>query len=132
MSMNDTKKKMLSIKKWAVYGASPDESKFGYKIPMRMIKHGYDVVGVNSKYEGQQIGNMKVLGSLDEIPDDVECLDVVVNPKISLQVIDEAKKKGINYLWFQPGTWNEEVLEKAEKNGMNIVYDDCVYAILGP
>lgn len=130
--MNDTKKKMLSIKKWAVYGASPDESKFGYKIPIRMIKHGYDVVGVNSKYKGQQIGDMQVVGSLDEIPDDVECLDIVVNPTIALQVIDEAKKKGINYLWFQPGTWNEEVLEKAEKNGMNIVYDDCVYAILGP
>ena len=46
-------------------------------------------------------------------------------------VIDEAVKNGIKYLWFQPGTWDDEVIKKALDNNLNIVYGHCVYAILG-
>lgn len=122
---------MLAKKKWAIYGASPDESKFGYKIPMRMKDHGYEVSGINKKYAGQSIGGMSVVGSLVELSEKVECIDVIVNPKISLQVIDEAKANGIEYLWFQPGTYDDEVLEKAKSLGLKVVYGACVYAILG-
>lgn len=122
---------MLSKKRWAVYGISPDESKFGYKIPLRMLEHGYEIVGINKKYAGQDIGGIKVLSSLAEIEGSVDCIDVIVNPKISLQVIAEAKELGIRNLWFQPGTWDEEVLRKAEEADMSVVHEACVYAILG-
>lgn len=122
---------MLSKKRWAVYGISPDESKFGYKIPLRMLEHGYEIVGINKKYAGQEIGGIKVVSSLAEIEGSVDCVDVIVNPKISLQVIDEAKELGIRNLWFQPGTWDEEVLQKAEEAAMTVVHEACVYAILG-
>lgn len=122
---------MLSKKRWAVYGISPDESKFGYKIPLRMLEHGYEIIGINKKYAGQDIGGIKVLSSLAEIEGSVDCIDVIVNPKISLQVIAEAKELGIRNLWFQPGTWDEEVLRKAEETDMSVVHEACVYAILG-
>lgn len=122
---------MLSKKRWAVYGISPDESKFGYKIPLRMLEHGYEIFGINKKYAGQDIGGIKVLSSLAEIEGSVDCIDVIVNPKISLQVIAEAKELGIRNLWFQPGTWDEEVLRKAEEADMSVVHEACVYAILG-
>lgn len=122
---------MLEKKKWAIYGVSLDEEKFGYKIPMRMIEHGYEVYGINKKYAGQNIGGMQVVSSLAELPENIDCIDVIVNPSISMQVIDEAKARGISYLWFQPGTWNEEVIAKAKDAGLNVVYDACVYAILG-
>lgn len=122
---------MLSKKRWAVYGISPDESKFGYKIPLRMLEHGYEIIGINKKYAGQDIGGIKVLSSLAEIEGSVDCIDVIVNPKISLQVIAEAKELGIRNLWFQPGTWDEEVLRKAEEADMSVVHEACVYAILG-
>lgn len=122
---------MLSQKKWAIYGISPDESKFGYKIPLRMLEHGYEIVGINKKYAGQEIGGIKVLASLSEIEGGVDCIDVIVNPKISLQVIEEAKAQGIERIWFQPGTWDEEVLKKAEAASMKVVHEACVYAILG-
>lgn len=129
--VNEMMKTMLDKKKWAIYGVSPDESKFGYKIPLRMIEHGYEVIGVNKKYAGEEIGGMKVVSSLSELPNGVDCVDVIVNPKISLSVIEEAKKAGIEYLWFQPGTWDDQVLEKANEYGLTCVHDACVYAILG-
>ena len=69
--------------------------------------------------------------SLDEINEKIDCIDIVVNPKIAMMVIDEAVKNGIKYLWFQPGTWDDEVIKKALDNNLNIVYGHCVYAILG-
>jgi len=54
-----------------------------------------------------------------------------VNEKVALKVIDDAVKLGVKYIWFQPGTWNEEVIQKAKDNNLEIVYGDCVYAILG-
>lgn len=126
------KDEMLSKKKWVVYGISPDNSKFGYKIPERMLAHGYEVYGVNPKYKGDKIAGVDVYGSISEIENEIDCIDIVVNPKIAMGVLDEAKENNIENIWFQPGTWDENVLNKAEDLDLKVVYDDCVYAILGP
>ncbi len=131
MNMEEIKKIMLESKNWAVYGTTSDESKFGYKIPVRMKNHGYNVFGINPKYKGQKIAEVEVFGSLDEIDRKIDCIDVIVNEKVALKVIDDAVKLGVKYIWFQPGTWNEEVIQKAKDNNLEIVYGDCVYAILG-
>jgi coA-binding domain protein len=124
------KEEMLAKKNWVVYGITDDVEKFGYKIPMVMVQKGYNVVGVNKKYAGKKILGIDVYSSLEEVPMDVDCVDVVVNPKISLNVVDEAVKKGVKNLWFQPHTFDDEVISKTEKNNINYVNDDCVYAIL--
>lgn len=117
-------------KNWVIYGITTDEEKFGYKIPEVMIKNGYNVVGVNKKYVGQEILGVKVYGSLEEVPMQVDCIDIVVNPKIASMVVDEAIKRGVQNLWFQPHTFDDEVIAKVEKAKLNYVNDDCVYAIL--
>lgn len=47
----DKLNKMVEQKNWAVVGARSDESTFGYKIPMRMLEHGYNVYMVNPKLD---------------------------------------------------------------------------------
>ena len=111
------KKEMLSKRNWAIYGITTDTEKFGYKIPEVMKENGYNVIGINKKYKGQDILGIKVYGSLEEVTEEVDC-------------IDEAIKKGIKNIWFQPHTFNEEVIEKVKKADINYVDDDCVYAIL--
>ena len=124
------KEEMLAKKNWVVYGISDDVEKFGYKIPMVMVQKGSNVVGVNKKYAGQKILGIDVYSSLEEVPMEVDCVDVVVNPKISLNVVDEAVKKGIKNIWFQPHTFDDEVISKTKDNNINYINDDCVYAIL--
>ncbi|WP_455089107.1 CoA-binding protein [Peptoanaerobacter stomatis] len=124
------KKEMLSKRNWAIYGITADTEKFGYKIPEVMKENGYNVIGINKKYKGQDILGIKVYGSLEEVTEEVDCIDVIVNPNISMLVVDEAIKKGIKNIWFQPHTFNEEVIEKVKKADINYVDDDCVYAIL--
>ena len=54
---------------------------------------------------------------------------MVVPPHITSKNLEEAKELGIEYIWFQPGTWNEETIQKADALGLKHI-EDCVYATL--
>ncbi|GFN35938.1 CoA-binding protein [Tepidimicrobium xylanilyticum] len=122
------KDEMMSKEVWAVVGVTPNEEKFGYKIWKILLDNGYETYGVNPNYD--YIHNKKIYPTLKDVPTNIEVVDLVVSPKVSLNVIDEAKELGIEYLWFQPGTFDQEVIDKAEKLGFKIIYDDCVLATL--
>jgi predicted CoA-binding protein len=123
------KKEMLNLKKWAVIGATDDKSKYGYKILNKLRKKGYEVYGVSPKYD--EIDGVKVYHSIKYVPEKVDCISMVVNPKIALDVLDDIAELGIKYVWFQPGTFDEDVLDKAKNLGLYIVYYECVYVDLG-
>lgn len=122
------KNDMLSKKVWAVIGATPNSEKFGYKIYKKLKNHEYTVYGVNRK--GEDIEGDKLYTSLKDLPEKPECIDMVVNPKISKLLIPEIKELGIKYVWFQPGTFNDDVINTAKEAGLNIVYNDCVLVAL--
>lgn len=119
---------MLNKKTWAVVGVTDKKEKFGYKIFKKLIEHGYETYGVNPKYDS--IDGEKIYPALKSVPKKVDVVDVVVPPKITLNLLDEIHELGIENVWFQPGTYDEEVIEKAEKLGLKMVYNDCVYARL--
>lgn len=124
----DKLNKMVEQKNWAVVGARSDESTFGYKIPMRMLEHGYNVYMVNPKLD--EIEGHRVYKKLSDIEEKIDVVDVVVNPKVAISVLDEAKAMGIENIFFQPGTYTDEILEYADKLGLNYV-TNCIYKILG-
>lgn len=123
------REEMLQKKKWAVIGVTPDKNKFGYKIYNRLKEKGYTAYGVNSKYN--EIDGEKIYASIKDIPESIDCVNIVVNPKTTLSILDDIKKQNINYVWFQLGTFDEEVLDKANKLNFDIVYYDCLYIELG-
>jgi len=127
----DFKKEMLDKKVWAVIGATPDNSKFGYKIYKRLKNAGYTVYGVNPKYT--DLDGDKIYTSISDLPEKPECIDMVVSPRVSEEFLDEIKENGIEYVWFQPGTFDNAVIEKAESLGLKIVYKNyaCVLIELG-
>ncbi|WXR61698.1 CoA-binding protein [Peptostreptococcaceae bacterium AGR-M142] len=127
-SVDEVKVEMLKKKKWVVVGVTQDQDKFGYKIFKRLKAKGFTVYGVNPKYD--EIDGEKIYKSILEIDDDIDCVSMVVSPKISIKVIDEIVKSNINYVWFQPGAFDEEVLDKSKQNKLEIVYFDCVYVDL--
>ncbi len=117
-------KKMLTFKNWAVVGANNDELKYGNKIYRKLKSKGYNVTPINPKYEkvdGDFAPN--TLKDMDYVPD---CVNVVVSPKYSMQTVKDAIDLGIKMMWFQPGAFDEEVLELAESNGIHIVFYDCI------
>lgn len=123
--MND----MLDMKKWAVVGASKNEKKFGYKIYKLLKDRNYDVIPVNPVYK--EVDGDETCPDLLSINEEIDCVSVVVSPKRSEKVVDEAIELGIKYLWFQPGTFTPEIIEKAENAGINVVFYNCVLVELG-
>ena len=127
-SVEKVKELMLSKKKWAVIGVTQDKSRYGYKIYNILNEKGYVAYGVNPKYS--EVDGDKVYPSIKELPEKVDCVDFLVNPAVTLKLLDDVASIGIRYVWFQPGSFDEYVLDKAESLGLEMVYYDCVYAEL--
>lgn len=120
----DNIKTMLSLKNWAVVGATQNKSKFGYKVMKRLLDHGYNVYPVNPAYG--EIEGLKCYKSLEEVNEPIDVVDMIVNPKIGLQSIEEAAQKGIKYIWCQPGAADEELINKAKEKGLILAPNNCV------
>ncbi|MEJ8553850.1 CoA-binding protein [Tepidibacter sp. Z1-5] len=129
MDVEKLKEEMIKMKKWAVVGATDNRSKYGYKIFKKLNDKGYIVHGVNPKYS--EIEGYEIYNSIKDIPEKVECVSVIVNPKISNELLDDISDLGIKNVWFQPGSFDQDTIDKAKKLGINIVYYDCLYVELG-
>ncbi len=122
------KEEMLTLRNWAIIGATPKKDRFGYKIWKQMQEKGYTVYAVNPAYE--EIEGQKVYASLKDIDEPIDALDIIVNPQHVPAVLDVAKEKGINNIFFQPGSYDMATLEMAKEMGFNFIEGDCVYASL--
>lgn len=127
-NMDKNRKDMLEKKTWVVAGVTERKERFGYKIWKILKEHDYRTYGVNPNYD--EIEGETIYKSVLDLPEKVDVLDMVVGPSIAMKTLDEAKEAGIEYIWFQPGSFNDEVIEKARDFGFKILYNDCVYARL--
>ena len=128
MDFEKIRQEMLDKKKWVVVGVTEKKDRFGYKIWRKLKEHDYVAYGVSPNYE--ELEGEKIYATLSELPEEVDVIDMVVSPKISMNILDEAKASNIEYIFFQPGSYNDKVVEKASALGFKYLIDDCIYAIL--
>ncbi len=119
---------MLKLKRWAVLGATTNTTRFGYKIFKTLEDKGYTVYGISPKYD--YIDGIKVYRSIEELPGKVDGVNIIVNPMVALGELPKIKECGIKNLWFQPGSFNEQVIARARELGFNIEVEDCMYVEL--
>ena len=107
---------MMEKKIWAVVGANERPDKYGNMIYKKLKSRGYTVYPVSPNYETID-GDIcyRDLSSLPQLP---EVIDMVVSPKIGKTVVEEAARLGIKNIWLQPGTYDDELLDMIEKNGL--------------
>ena len=122
------KEEMLRLKNWAIVGATPKKDRFGYKIWKQMQEKGYTVYGVNPNYTS--IDDIPVYATLSDIGKPVDAIDMIIGAKHVPAVLEEAQALGIRNIFFQPGSTDESVIERAEEMGFNIITDDCIYRSL--
>ncbi|MDW7659172.1 MAG: CoA-binding protein [Bacillota bacterium] len=111
--------KMLQEKVWAVVGANQNPEKYGNMIYRKLKRKGYQVYAVNPRYD--KIDDDPCYASLSDLPQKVAVVNMVVTPKIGRGFIEEAIRLQIPYIWFQPGTYSDELGDFAEKSGLQIV-----------
>ena len=120
-------KLMLEEKVWAVVGANINPDKYGNKIYKMLKEKGYKVYPVNPKYE--TVEGDTCYKSLSSLPEKPGVINMVIPPKLGFAVVEEAVKLGLNNMWFQPGTYNEELVDLARQKGIKSVLS-CVLAVL--
>lgn len=124
MDSTDQIHEMLKCKVWAVVGATENQEKFGYKIYQMLKKADYTVFPVNPALSF--IGGDRCYPSVSDLPVKPSAVNVVVSPKIGVKIVEECAELGIKNVWLQPGANGAEVVEAAEKAGLNAIHQSCV------
>lgn len=117
-------KEFQEKKIWAVIGSVHNKEKYAYKIYNFLKRKGYKVYAVDPS--GEMVDGDKSYKLLAELPEKPEAINMVINPVKGEKYIDEANALGIKYVWFQPGAENEELINKANSYGMNVIHNQCV------
>lgn len=124
MAMEKMIDDMLSKKTWAVVGATDNPTKFGHKIYTKLKRFGYEVFPVNPMY--QTVDGDTCYPSLEAIGKTIDCVNVVVAPERAEKALESVYQLGIKNIWFQPGTFTPEIIDRSEVLGLNTVYYNCV------
>jgi uncharacterized protein len=105
----------------AILGASADRAKFGNKAVRAFVAKGYDVYPVNPK--GGEVEGLPAYKSLGEIPSDVKLdrISLYLPPAIGHKALPEIAARGCQELWLNPGSESDELVEAAEKLGLNVI-----------
>ena len=115
---------ILQLKSWAVVGATDNKEKFGYKIYKCMKDAGYTVYPVNPGVE--EIEGDKCYPNLESLPTKPDAVDVVVAPRVGVQIMQQCAQLGINTAWLQPGANGDTVIETAKQLGLDVIHDACI------
>ncbi len=115
---------MLDMKSIAVVGLSSDPSRDSYRVAGYLQRVGYDIIPINPN-ETEVLGK-KAYGSLSELPEPPDMVDVFRRPEYVGEVVEEAIKVGAKGVWLQSGIINYEAARRAREAGLHIVMDRCM------
>lgn len=108
----------------AVVGASNNPDKYGYKIIQVLKAKGVKVFPINPKADCIQ--GLKPYAHLQDLPQKPDIINFVVPPEITRQVLNDVKELGYDNVWFQPGSFNEEIITLVKEWGLNYEAQACM------
>ena len=77
-----------------------------------------------SKYE--EIEGIKTYPDLTSLPEMPDLVVFMTNPQVSLALLDQVAAKKVKKVWFQPGSFDDSVIAKAETLGLKINTTHCI------
>ncbi|KZS98548.1 NAD-P-binding protein [Sistotremastrum niveocremeum HHB9708] len=110
--------RFLSSPKYAVVGASKDQNKYGTKVLKWYQSRSKDVTPIHPKED--ELEGISTLRTLGDLPDPSETsVSIITPPKVTLSLIQEAKRLRVPALWLQPGAEDQAVIELIQSEGLS-------------
>lgn len=111
----------------ALVGASANPVRPSYFVQRYLGLKGFRVIPVNPGLAGQELLGETVYGSLTDIPDDVDMIDIFRRSEAVPAIVDEALERfpNLKVVWMQIGVENAEAAAKAEARGVKVVQNRC-------
>ncbi len=119
------RKILRETKSIAMVGLSANWNRPSFFAAKYLLDRGYKVIPVNPAAKGQEILGQKVYGSLDELPQKVDMVDIFRNSEAAGSITDEAIKHGAKIVWMQLGVVNDAAAKRAEDAGLKVVMNRC-------
>jgi len=113
----------------AMVGASPTWNRPSFFAMKYLQEKGYRVIPVNTRVAGSEILGERVYGSLEEIPQPYDMVDIFRHSKDVPPIVDQtlalAGDRGIKVVWMQLGVRHDEAAARVEQAGLKVVMDRC-------
>lgn len=124
---------LSSVKVIAMVGASANEVRPSYFVLKYLIDRGYRVHPVNPVLAGREILGRTVYGSLAEVPEPIDMVDIFRNSEAAGAVVDEALtlEPKPQVIWMQLTVRNDAAAARAEAAGLKVVMNRCPKIELG-
>jgi predicted CoA-binding protein len=114
--------------KIAVVGASKERSKFGNKCVRAYVEAGWRVYPVHPVEH--EIEGLEAYPDIARVPVELDRISVYLSPRVSAKLLPAFAEKGAGEVWFNPGSADAEVLDRARELGIS-VKDACSIVDLG-
>ena len=119
-------KKILEMKNVAVIGMSRHSEKAAHFVPKYLHENGFNITPVNPKSD--EILDKKCYDRINDVPDEIDIVDVFRPSDQVLEIIKDAIKKNPKVIWLQEGIHNHEAEQLARDAGIDVVFNRCMLA----
>lgn len=111
----------------AVVGASNNPEKYGHIIVRNLSGKGYTVLPINPKEP--EIAGWPAYPSVSAAPGPIHVVDFVTPPAVTRQVLAGLDPSAVDTVWFQEGSWDEDVIAEAKSRFANVVHGACIMMV---
>jgi uncharacterized protein len=114
----------------AVVGVSRNKNKFGNSVYRTLKKKGIKVLPVNphmTHFDGD-----KCFSDVETLPAHVKAVFVNTPPEKTIKIVEKSINKGIQHLWLQQGSSNDEVMNYLKGKEINYIADRCIMMFAEP
>ena len=120
----DVIRRVLQLKRVAIVGLSGNDLRASNFVGRYLQRNGYDIIPVNPREE--TILGQNSYASLQDIPGEVDTVDVFRKPEAVPEIARDAVKIGAKCLWLQYNVISPEGAEIAVAGGLDVVMDRCM------
>ncbi|MEW5841825.1 MAG: CoA-binding protein [Bacteroidota bacterium] len=115
---------LSAAKTIAVVGLSDNPMRTSREIAEFLVEKGYKVVGVNPLIK--KSGNIDVYPTLEDIPFDIDIVDVFRRSETIPELIPDVLEKNPKVLWLQQGIRNDSAVKPVIEKGIYTIQDKCI------
>jgi uncharacterized protein len=114
----------------AIIGVSHDQNKPSHLIYKDLKKKSYSVVPVNP--HATSIDEDICYSHVSLLPDNIRKAVIVTKPEFTDEILHQISKTQISTVWIQYMSNTKDSVEIAQKYGLNVIYNRCVYMFAEP